>query len=185
MAAADLVVRRAVEADLPAIRAIYNEGIVDRVATLDLDEKSEADIRAWWGNHDERFAVLVAEQAGAVVGWASINRYSQRCAYDGIADLSIYVARAARGSGVGARLMEAFEVAACERDFHKIVLFTFAFNAAAQRLYRSHGFREVGTFRNQGKLDGNYVDVMAMEKLITPKKSLKRSRLGVGGSSEG
>ena len=184
-AAGDLAVRLAVEADLPEIRRIYNEGIVDRVATLDLDEKSEADIRMWWDRHDERFAVLVAERAGAVVGWASINRYSQRCAYDGVADLSIYVARAARGGGVGSRLMEAFDAAAGERDFHKIVLFTFAFNAAAQRLYRSRGFREVGTFRNQGKLDGRYVDVMAMEKLITPKKSPKRSRLGVGGSSEG
>ena len=166
MSAGELAVRFADESDLGEIRRIYNEGVVDRVATLDLDEKTGEEIRAWWNAHDARFAVLIAERDGTVVGWASINRYSQRCAYDGVADLSIYVARAARGSGIGAALMEALETAAAEREFHKIVLFTFAFNAAGQRLYRSRGFREVGTFRNQGKLDGRFVDVMAMEKLL-------------------
>jgi phosphinothricin acetyltransferase len=166
MAIEPVNVRLATEADLPAIRRIYNEGIVDRVATLDLDEKDDADIRAWWTNHDDRFAVLVAERGRAVTGWASINRYSQRCAYEGVADLLIYIAREARGGGVGRLLMEALEAAAVERGFHKMVLFTFAFNAAAQRLYKGRGFREVGTFRNQGKLDGRDVDVMAMEKLF-------------------
>jgi L-amino acid N-acyltransferase YncA len=51
------------------------------------------------------------------------------------------------------------------------VLFTFGFNEAGQRLYRSRGFREVGVFRNQGKLDGEYVDVMAMEKLLPGAES--------------
>lgn len=160
------VVRLAGERDLPAIRRIYNEGIVDRVATLDLDEKNEAEIATWWANHGGRYPVLVAESAGTVAGWAAINRYSQRCAYDGVADLSIYVAREHRGEGLGRVLMAALESVAREHDFHKMVLFTFAFNAAAQRLYRGQGFREVGTFREQGRLDGRYVDVMAMEKLL-------------------
>ena len=159
-------VRPALAADLAAIRRIYNEGILDRVATLDEGEKSEADILEWWGAHDERHAVFVAERAGDVVGWAALNRYSQRCAYDSVADLSIYVARDARGTGVGSTLLAELERAAAEREFHKIVLFTFGFNEAGQRLYRARGFREVGVFRNQGKLDGVYVDVMAMEKLL-------------------
>jgi phosphinothricin acetyltransferase len=159
-------VRLAAGTDLPAIRRIFNEGIVDRVATLDEDEKSEAEMRAWWEAHDEPHAVFVADRGGAVVGWAAINRYNNRCAYRGVGDLSVYVAREARGTGVGAALLAALERGAAERGFHKLVLFTFGFNEAGQRLYRARGFREVGVFRNQGKLDGAYVDVMAMEKML-------------------
>ena len=164
-------VRLASENDLPAIRRIYNEGIVDRVATLDEGEKSEADILEWWHSHDDYHAVFVAECDGAVVGWASLNRYNNRCAYRGVGDLSVYVSRDARGTGVGSALLAALERGAPERGFHKIVLFTFGFNEAGQRLYRSRGFREVGVFRNQGKLDGEYVDVMAMEKLLPGAES--------------
>src|SRR5665213_2054053 len=92
----DPAIRRATENDLSAIRRIYNEGIVDRVATLDVDEKTDADISTWWNDHGERYVVLVGERSGEIVGWASLNRYSHRCAYDGVADLSIYVARTAR-----------------------------------------------------------------------------------------
>jgi len=159
-------VRLAAGADLAEIRRIYNEGIVDRVATLDEDEKSEADIDEWSRSHDEPHAVFVAERGGAVVGWAAINRYNNRCAYKGVGDLSVYVERASRGTGVGSALLAALERGASERGFHKLVLFTFGFNEAGQRLYRARGFREVGVFRNQGKLDGEYVDVMAMEKLL-------------------
>ena len=161
--------RNATAADLDAIGRIYNEGIEDRIATLDEDPKTADDITAWWDAHRDRYAVLVAERdAGDVVGWASLNPYSHRCAYAGVADLSIYVTRAARGTGVGSALLAELETAAKQRAFHKIVLFTFAFNAGGQGLYRKFGYREVGTFREQGRLDGRFVDVMAMEKILAP-----------------
>ena len=53
-----------------------------------------------------------------------------------------------------------------ENDFNKIVLFTFPFNQVGQGLYKKRGYREVGVFKNQGILDGEFVDVMAMEKLL-------------------
>ena len=159
-------VRLAVESDLPAIGAIYNEGIVDRVATLDEDQKTDAEMREWWSAHDDRHAVFVAEVDGRVAGWASINRYNNRCAYRGVADLSIYIARERRGTGVGKVLLRELESGARERGFHKIVLFTFGFNEAGQRLYRGSGYREVGVFKDQGKLDDEFVDVVIMEKLL-------------------
>jgi len=164
--AAPASVRLAAETDLPDIRRIYNEGIVDRVATLDEDQKTEAEMGEWWQAHGEPHAAFVAERDGAIVGWAAINRYNNRCAYRGVGDLSVYVAREARGTGVGSVLLAELERGAAERGFHKLVLFTFGFNEAGQRLYRARGFREVGVFRNQGKLDGTYVDVMAMEKML-------------------
>jgi L-amino acid N-acyltransferase YncA len=164
-----LRVRTATAADLGAIRRIYNEGIEDRIATLDEDPKSADDIAHWWAAHDDRYAVLVAENAsGDVAGWASLNPYSHRCAYRGVADLSVYVARGARGTGVGTLLLRALENTARENAFHKIVLFTLTFNAGGQGLYRKLGYREVGTFREQGRLDGRFVDVMAMEQILTP-----------------
>jgi phosphinothricin acetyltransferase len=161
-------VRAAGSDDLGAILRIRNEGIEDRVATLDEEPMTSDESAAWWDAHDERYAVLVAEAPGAgVVGWASLNPYSHRCAYRGVADLSVYVARDARGTGVGSALLAALEPIAHANGFHKIVLFTLPFNGAGQRLYRKLGYREVGVFREQGHVDGHFVDVMAMEKILS------------------
>ena len=160
------LVRNATRADLRRIREIYNEGIEDRTATLDVEPKSAASLETWFAEHDARFEVLVAEEVGLVVGWASLNRYSYRYAYDGVADLTIYVARVARGTGVGTELLTTIEQRARAHGFHKIVLFTLPFNVAGQSLYRKRGFREVGVFREQGVRDGHRIDVMAMEKII-------------------
>jgi L-amino acid N-acyltransferase YncA len=163
---ARLHIREAHAADLAVIRAIYNEGIADRVATLDEDPKSESEIREWFAAHGGRYQVLVAERAQRLVGWAALNPYSHRCAYQGVADLSVYVAREARGSGVGTALLHAIDRAAAEQSFHKIVLFALTANEAGRALYRKAGYADVGIFRNQGRLDGRFVDVLAMEKLL-------------------
>ena len=164
-----LAIRESTVEDLTAIRVIYNEGIADRLATLDEDLKSERDIAEWYAQRsDGRYGVLVAERDRRVVGWASLNPYSHRCAYRGVADLSIYVARDARGTGVGSVLLDAAEVRARTGDFHKIVLFALAENAAGRALYRKLGYRDVGTLTDQGRLDGRFVDVIVMEKLLRP-----------------
>jgi L-amino acid N-acyltransferase YncA len=161
-----LTVRRARAGDLEALRRIYNEGIEDRVATLDVEPKSAAEIDAWWRDHDGIYAVLVAVASEAVVGWASLNRFSQRCAHAAIADLSVYVARAHRGRGVGAELLRRLEDAAQAGGFRKIVLHALDSNEHGKRLYRKCGFREVGVFEQHGIIDGGYADVVAMEKLL-------------------
>jgi phosphinothricin acetyltransferase len=148
---------------------VYNEGIEDRVATLDESPKSADDFAAWWSGHGGRFAVLVAEdKAMNLLGWAALNPYSHRCAYSGVADLSIYVARDARGTGVGSALLAALEKRAKQNGFHKIVLFALSFNAGGEALYRKFGYRQVGIFSEQGRLDGRFVDVIAMEKILKP-----------------
>jgi L-amino acid N-acyltransferase YncA len=159
-------IRKATEADLKQILLIYNQGIEDRVATLEMDPKDEAYIKDWFEKRQGRYAVLVAEQDHEIVGWASINPYSSRCAYRGVGDLSIYIHREHRGKGIGQKLLLELENVARENDFHKLVLFTFPFNALGQGLYRKLGYREVGVFREQGILDGKFVDVMAMEKIL-------------------
>ena len=161
-----LIVRRARPEDVERIRRIYNEGIEDRVATLELEPKSVAEMADWFAAHGGRYEVVVAEEEGRVVGWAALNPYSHRCAYDGVADLSVYVARDRRGAGIGKALLHEIETCAARGQFHKIVLFTLPFNQLGQGLYRHMGYREVGIFKEQGTIDGKPVDVMAMEKLL-------------------
>ncbi|MEQ2528374.1 arsinothricin resistance N-acetyltransferase ArsN1 family A [Bacillaceae bacterium CLA-AA-H227] len=162
-----MIIREARLQDLESIMNIYNEGIEDRVATLETDIKDLSYMEAWFHSHSERYKVLVAEEDGEVVGWASLNPYNNRCAYTGVADLSVYIARNSRGKGIGSRLLTAIDGAARENGFHKIVLFTFPFNESGQKLYHKQGYRTVGIFNNQGILEGKFVDVMAMEKLLS------------------
>jgi L-amino acid N-acyltransferase YncA len=159
-------IRPAGVGDLAAIGRIYNEGIDDRVATLETQPKSARDIDQWWAQHDERYAVLVATESDHVVGWAALNRFSHRRAHDGIADLSVYVARSHRGRGVGATLLFELERVAKAGAFHKIVLHALNANDQGKRLYGRAGFVEVGVFKEHGILDGRCVDVVAMEKLL-------------------
>ncbi|AYB44442.1 arsinothricin resistance N-acetyltransferase ArsN1 family A [Paenibacillus lautus] len=160
------LIRAAYTGDVERILHIYNQGIEDRIATLEVDQKDVAYMNNWFQQHQDRYPVIVAEYDNEVIGWASLNPYSQRCAYDGVADLSIYIDRAFRGKGVGSMLLRRLEGVAKKNDFYKIVLFTFPFNQNGQHLYRKLGYRDVGVFEKQGILDGKYVDVKIMEKLL-------------------
>jgi phosphinothricin acetyltransferase len=159
-------IRRATEADVPAITRIYNEGIVDRVATLETEERTDEERRAWLLGRDERHPVFVAVRDNIVLGWASINVFNPRAAYRFVADFSVYVAREARGSGVGSALLREAIAEAQRLGYHKLVLAGFPFNDAGLALYRKLGFREVGVYREQGVLDGRWVDTIVMELLL-------------------
>ncbi|MCL6487638.1 MAG: arsinothricin resistance N-acetyltransferase ArsN1 [Alicyclobacillus mali] len=159
-------VRIATREDMAAILSIYNQGIEDRIATLEQDLKDMAYMESWFSQHDSRYPVFVANVGPNVVGWADLHPYSHRCAYASVGELSVYVKRSWRGKGVGQALLRQLESHAMEHGFHKLVLATFPFHQAGQGLYRKMGFREVGIFRRHGKLDGQWVDVMWMEKLL-------------------
>jgi phosphinothricin acetyltransferase len=161
-----LEIRRAAAADADAICAIHNQGIVDRVATLDTTLRTPDLTREWLAERGPRHPVLVAERGGGVVGWASLNRFNPRAAYDHVADFSVYVERACRGTGTGRRLLEALVETARAIGYHKMVLAALPHNAAGIALYTRGGFTHVGIYREQGQLDGRWVDVVIMEKLL-------------------
>jgi phosphinothricin acetyltransferase len=151
--------------DAGAISAIYNEGIADR-ATLETEARTPDERRSWLAARDARHPVVVVETDGVVVGWASLNVFNARNAYRHVADISVYVARAARGKGAGTALLERLVALGREIGFHKLVLAGFPGNAASVALYRRLAFREVGVYREQGRLDGGWVDVLLMERLL-------------------
>jgi L-amino acid N-acyltransferase YncA len=159
-------VRPATAADVDAICAIHNQGIEDRIATLDTTLRAPADTRAWLAERGVRHPVLVAEVDGTVVGWASLNRFNPRPAYDHVADFSVYVERGWRGRGIGRALLEQLIERARAIGFHKMVLAAMAFNTAGLALYAGNGFERVGVYREQGQLDGRWVDVVIMERIL-------------------
>src|SRR5215210_7178741 len=89
----EVTVRPANAADVLESTRIYNEGIRDRMATLEIEERTPQERLAWLEARDERHPVLVAERQGAVAGWGSLNVFNPRPAYRHVADFSIYVAR--------------------------------------------------------------------------------------------
>jgi len=153
--------------DIPYITKIYNQGIEDRIATLETRLREDAEMESWFTTRGERYKVIVIEDQESIVrGWASINVFNSRCCYSGVGDLSIYIERDMRGKGLGATLLRGLLDVAHEQEFHKLVLSTFEFNEAGKRLYKALGFREVGTYVDQGILDGSFVNITIMEKLI-------------------
>ena len=161
-----LTIRDATLADAESICRIYNQGIEDRVATLETDVRTPDERREWMAARGPRHPVLVGDVDGVVTGWSSLNRFNPRPVYDHVADLSVYVERAWRGRGVGRALLAALIERARVIGYHKLVLAAFPDNSAGMALYTRLGFTRVGVYREQGRLDGRWVDVVVMERLL-------------------
>jgi phosphinothricin acetyltransferase len=155
--------RAATPADAAAIARIYNEGIEERIATFETRLRRAADIEKWF---DDLHPVVVVEDAGEILAFASTSMYRPRQCYAGIADFSVYASRAARGRGAGRAAMLALMDAARERGFWKLVSRVFVENTASRGLLRSIGFREVGTYERHAQLDGVWRDVVIVERLL-------------------
>lgn len=159
-------IRSAIPADAPAITAIYNQGIAERAATFETVPRSIEDLALRLGDI-ERYPLLVAvDQTGAVVGWAGLSSYRPRDCYAGIGEFSVYLASNARGQGTGRHLLAALIEVARERGYRKLLSRIFLFNTASRALCRSVGFREVGIYEKHGQLEGRWLDVVIVERLI-------------------
>jgi phosphinothricin acetyltransferase len=160
-------IRDAEASDAGAVARIYNQGIEDRLATLETELRTAEERAQWLAGNGERHPVLVAvDPDGGIVGWGSLNLFNPRPAYAHVADFSVYVDRDQRGRGIGDALLGALEERAREIGYHKLVLAAFPHNDRGMRLYERHGFRTVGVYKEQGRLDDRWVDVIIMEKLL-------------------
>ena len=161
-----LTIRDAAPSDAEVIATIYNQGIVDRIATLETEERPPEERLEWLAARGPRHPVLVAEVDGTVVGWGSLNQFNPRKAYDFVVDFSVYIQRGWRGKGVGSAVLHALIARARHLGYHKMVLAAFPWNTAGMALYEKHGFRPVGIYKEQGLLDGKWVDTIVMEKML-------------------
>ena len=155
-------IRAARADDAAAIAGIYNTGIRERTSTFETRAREPAEIRERVGM--EGFPFLVAEVDGRVRGWAATSEYSGREVYAGIAECSVYVDPEVRGRGIGSALLAALAEEAGRRGFHKLVGKLFTSNEASARLVARAGFREVGTHLRHGTLDGEWRDVILVER---------------------
>ena len=180
----DYRVRPATEADAAAICLIYNQGIEDRLATLETELRTPDERRQWLKARSPRHPVIVAERAEPAtasnrpptpvpdhaapppMGWGSLNVFNAREAYRHVADISVYVERQWRGKGVGRVVLARLVELGREHGFHKLVLSAFPLNQAGVALYERLGFRTVGIYKEQGLLDGTWVDTIIMERLL-------------------
>ena len=151
--------------DLPAVAAIYNEGIAGRMATFETEPRAPEHLGGWI-EESATFPALVAERDGRAVGWARVGRYSDRGVYAGVGECTVYVAAEARGEGVGRRLIDGLAEEAERRGYWKLIGLLFPTNAASVALCRAAGCRVVGTHRRHGQLEGEWRDVVVVERLI-------------------
>ena len=156
--------RAATAADVPALTAIYNEGIAGREATFETSPREPADVAAWL---EQGLPFVVAEDPGGeLAGFARVGEYSDRCVYSGVGEHGVYVAAGARGRGVGRELLRELCAVAERAGYYKLTSRIFTSNAASRAVHVAAGFEEVGVQRRHGRLDGEWRDCVLVERLL-------------------
>ena len=159
-------IRRAEIADVEAIREIYNDAILTTAATFDIEPKTSEDRMRWFHDHDDRHPILVAVLDGKVVGWASLNRWNPKRAYDDTAETSFYVKAEFRGRGIGRRLKEATIEEARRLRFHSLIALVTETSKESLHLNERAGFVLVGTLKEVGRKFGRLLDVHILQKIL-------------------
>lgn len=164
--AAAVQVREAGLTDLPAITEMYNEEVLNGVATFDTQPVSIEERSLWLSRHGGRYPVWVAMEGHEVVAWGSLSRWSERAAYDLTAEVSVYVRRNHQGRGIGTQLFAHMVEAAPALGLHLLISRITQGNDTSIRLHERFGFRTVGVLHEVGNKFGRWLDVTIMEKLL-------------------
>ncbi len=146
------------------IGRIYDEGIADGNATFATGPHPAEERERWLAARPSNAPVFCAHLAGAPLGWSALAPFSHRPWYVGVAEYTVYVAREARGRGVGGQLLTHLLASAPEYGYWKLVGLILADNAAGLRLADALGFRTVGTHRAHATLSGRWRDVTLVER---------------------
>ncbi len=163
---------------LEGIVEIYNDAIAKTTATFDTQIKPANEHQAWFDQHDERYAILVATPAAAddaaadhpatdpVLAWGSLSRWSDRCGYDQTAEVSYYVAEEYRGLGLGRKMLTGLIEHARGQEMFTLIARMAGENEASIRLATSLGFEPVGTLKKVGWKFGRRIDVYIAQLLL-------------------
>jgi L-amino acid N-acyltransferase YncA len=155
--------RRAEAGDAARLAEIFNEGVEDRVATFETETAGPGDAERWIAED----IVVVAERGGALVAWAKAGPYTdQHDYYAGVREATMYVARGDRRTGIGNQLLGTLAEVAAQEGAHKLVGKIFTSNEPSIALVKGLGWREVGVHLRHGSLDGEWKDVLVVEKLL-------------------
>ena len=144
----------------PEVKRIYEEGIATGHATFEL----EAPTWEFWNTEHIDLPRLVAITNNLVAGWAALSLVSERCVYGGVAEVSIYIASAFRGSGVGKKLLKELALESEKNNFWTLQARIFPENLASITIHERNGFRKVGVRERIGKLNGVWRDTLLFER---------------------
>jgi len=148
----------------PAVRAIYEQGLATGHATF---TTSAPGWEEWDRGHLATCRLVAVAPASAVLGWAALSPVSSRCVYEGVAEVSIYVAAEERGQGVGRQLLGALVAASEARGLWTLQASIFPENTASLTLHAAHGFRQLGRRERIAQLAGTWRDTLLLERRST------------------
>jgi phosphinothricin acetyltransferase len=171
--AAAISIRAARESDLPRLTEIYNHYVMNTPITFDLDPVTIDQRRAWLTHFAESgpHRLLVAEDAGLVVGYAGTHQFRDRKAYDTTVETTIYCAHDHTGRGIGRVLYAALFEALRGQDLRVAIAGITLPNPASVGLHEHFGFTPVGVMHHVGRKFGQYWDVGFYEKRLEPPAS--------------
>src|SRR5438552_15977719 len=150
-----MIIRDAVEADLPTIVEIYNATVPTHMVTAELEPTTVEARLPWFREHwSEHYPFWVAESEGRVIAWLDFKRFLPRCAYRGTAEISVYVDEEFRRRGVGQRLLEDAIARAPSLGITALVGLIFGHNEPSLKLFQRFGFERWGFFPAVAQLDG-------------------------------
>jgi phosphinothricin acetyltransferase len=158
-------IRAALLKDLNGITEIYNHAILNTVATFDTEPKTVKEQKKWFNEHSSKNPIVVAEIDKEIVGFASLSKYSTRCAYSDTAELSVYVKEKYQGKGIGKKLIKEIVVAGEKAGLHAIIARIAEGNKKSIYLHDIVGFKHVGIYKEVGYKFGKKLDVYLMEKI--------------------
>jgi L-amino acid N-acyltransferase YncA len=164
----DRWVREAVSADLAAINAIYNHYVIHSTTTYDVEPVTQEERQAWFAEHDASHPVLVAEDAGRVVGWGSLSTFRNRFGYRHTVEDSVFVRHDLLGRRVGTRILVALIDRAKVVGHHTMIGGIDADQRVSIILHERHGFREVARLREAGRKFDRWLDVVFMQRMLSP-----------------
>ena len=158
-------IRKATIEDVKSITEIYNEAIQKTTATFDTESKSVETQIKWFKEHGTKNPILVAELDGKIIGFASLSKYSTRCAYSDTAELSLYIKEEHQGSGFGKNLMESIVKEGEKAGLHAIISRITDGNEKSIYLHKINGFEHIGDMKEVGFKFGKRLDVCLMQKV--------------------
>lgn len=162
-----MIIRKAMEKDLPALLSIYNYEVLNGSATLDLTPKTIDDWKQWYAAHTDSHAILTAEENGTPIGYASLSGYREKEAYSSTVELSVYVDPEHRGKGAATALMrEIIDFARKDNSIHLIVSVITSSNKVSAELHKKFGFTFCGTLHEVGYKNGAYQSINNYELLV-------------------
>lgn len=168
-----MVVRDALEADLPAIVEIYNAAIRGRISTAQLDPVSVEERLPWFREHSpESHPLWVAEMDEQIAGWLSFHSFISRCAYRGTAEISVYVSEKFRRLGIGRVLIEQAIAQAPNLEISVLVGCIFGHNEPSLRLFERLGFERWGFLPRIARVDAVECDLVIVGRHVAVKPSL-------------